>query len=336
MQKQFERFISVFTNIINSYLLENRLMLLANKQTPKLPKKAKEVIEEKEKKKIENPSELLPKSEGNGYDKIIKENLEEIFRPLIERKLGIKILKSIPLKDKMQTTIEVEMDSFYDVTPESGESFILHLEFESGDNPKMVYRVSEYHGIALKEREREIKHLVIYLGMAAPTMRTTLKPEEVFTGFELLDVQGLDVEDLLSSQVPGFVLIAILADYPPENAEKILRRVLESVKKLTPDEHQLRKYVKQVLVLARLRKIKFLATKILKEMPITFDIEIETDEFYLIGEAKGKVEGEAKGEAKAIDVIKHWQKGMELLMIANVLDLPIKQVEHIIAQFQAP
>ena len=71
-------------------------------------------------------------------------------------------------------------------------------------------------------------------------------------------------------------------------------------------------------------------------MPITFDIEIETDEFYLIGEAKGKVEGEAKGEAKAIDVIKHWQKGMEPLMIANVLDLPIKQVEHIIAQFQAP
>ena len=298
---------------------------MAKKQTPKLSKKGKEVEEVK---KVENPSEFLPKSEGNGYDKIIKENLEEIFRPLIERKLGIKILKSIPLKDKMQTTIEVEMDSFYDVTPESGEPFILHLEFESGDNPKMVYRVSEYHGIALKEREREIKHLVIYLGMAPPTMRTTLKPEEVFTGFELLDVQGLDVEELLSSQVPGFVLIAILADYPPENAEKILRRVLESVKKLTPDEHQLRKYVKQVLVLARLRKIKFLATKILKEMPITFDIEIETDEFYLIGEAKG--------ETKAIDVIKHWQKGMEPLMIANVLALPIKQVEHIIAQFQAP
>ena len=306
-------------------------MPMAKRQTPKLPKKGKEEV-----KKVEEPSEALPKSEGNGYDKIIKENLEEIFRPLIERKLGIKILKSIPLKDKMQTTIEVEMDSFYDVTPESGKPFILHLEFESGDNPKMVYRVSEYHGIALKEREREIKHVVIYLGMTAPTMRTTLKPEEVFTGFELLDVQGLDVEDLLSSQVPGFVLIAILADYPAENAEKILRRVLENVKKLTPDEHQLRKYVKQIAVLARLRKIKFLATKILKEMPITFDIEIETDEFYLIGEAKGKVEGEAKGEAKAIDVIKHWQKGMELLMIANVLDLPIKQVEHIIAQFQAP
>ena len=309
---------------------------MAKKQTPNSPKKPKKVEETKEIKKKE-ASEALPKSEGNGYDKIIKENLEEIFRPLIERKLGIKILKSIPLKDKMQTTIEVEMDSFYDVTPESGEPFILHLEFESGDNPKMVYRVSEYHGIALKEREREIKHVVIYLGMTAPTMRTTLKPEEVFTGFELLDVQGLDVEDLLSSQVPGFVLIAILGDYPPENAERILQRVLENVKKLTPDEHQLRKYVKQILVLARLRKIKFLATKILKEMPITFDIEIEKDELYLRGEAKGIEKGIEKGTVKgikeSIDVLKHWQKGMKPPMIANVLNLPIAEVEQIIAEF---
>ena len=169
--------------------------------------------------------------------------------------------------------------------------------------------------------------------MAAPTMRTTLKPEEVFTGFELLDVQGLDVEDLLSSQVPSFVLIALLADYPPENAEKILRRVLENLKKLTPDEHQLRKYVKQVVVLARLRKIKFLATKILKEMPITFDIEIETDEFYLIGEAKGIEKGIEKGIKESIDVLKHWQKGMKPPMIANVLNLPIVEVEQIIAEF---
>ena len=303
---------------------------MAKKQTPKLPKKANEI---KKAKKVEEPSEALPKSEGNGYDKIIKENLEEIFRPLIERKLGIKILKSIPLKDKMQTTIEVEMDSFYDVTPEAGEPFILHLEFESGDNPKMVYRVSEYHGIALKEREREMKHIVIYLGMESPTMRTTLKPEEVFTGFDLLDVHSLDVENLLSSQVPGVVLIALLADYPPEDAEKILRRVLENVKKLTPDEHQLRKYVKQVLVLARLREINFLATKIIDEMPITFNIDIEKDVLYLRGEAKGIEKGIEKGIKESIDVLKHWQKGMKPPMIANVLNLPIAEVEQIIAEF---
>ena len=62
-------------------------MPMAKKQTPKLPKKSKKIEETKEIKKKE-ASESLPKSEGNGYDKIIKENLEEIFRPLIERKLS--------------------------------------------------------------------------------------------------------------------------------------------------------------------------------------------------------------------------------------------------------
>ena len=64
-------------------------------------------------------------------------------------------------------------------------------------------------------------------------------------------------------------------------------------------------------------------------MPITFDIEIETDEFYLRGEAKG-VE---KGIKESIDVLKHWQKGMKPPMIANVLNLPIVEVEQIIAEF---
>ena len=72
-------------------------------------------------------------------------------------------------------------------------------------------------------------------------------------------------------------------------------------------------------------------------MPITFDIDIETDELYLIGEAKGiekgKDEGKGEGIKESIDVLKHWQRGMKPPMIANVLNLPIKEVEQIIAEF---
>ncbi|MBL7813521.1 MAG: hypothetical protein JNL70_00855 [Saprospiraceae bacterium] len=44
--------------------------------------------------------------EGNLYDKIFKENAEEIFMPLVEARLGIKIKKFIALPTKMQTTTE--------------------------------------------------------------------------------------------------------------------------------------------------------------------------------------------------------------------------------------
>jgi hypothetical protein len=39
------------------------------------------------------------KQEGNSYDKIFKENAVEIFRPLIEEELGIKIY-AIPAVEK--------------------------------------------------------------------------------------------------------------------------------------------------------------------------------------------------------------------------------------------
>jgi hypothetical protein len=45
----------------------------------------------------------LPKKEGNAFDKIFKEIIEKIFRPLVEERLGVKILKFTPLKEKMQT-----------------------------------------------------------------------------------------------------------------------------------------------------------------------------------------------------------------------------------------
>ena len=65
--------------------------------------------------------EKLPKKEGNAFDKIFKEMGESIFMHLVEQILGVKIKHFRPLKEKMQTTIEREMDFFYEVETEDGE-----------------------------------------------------------------------------------------------------------------------------------------------------------------------------------------------------------------------
>ena len=69
---------------------------------------------EKRPRKPKTPS-ISPKKEGNIFDKILKENIEKIFRPLVEKRLGVKIVKATPLKEKMQTTVELEMDFFYKI-----------------------------------------------------------------------------------------------------------------------------------------------------------------------------------------------------------------------------
>ena len=67
-------------------------------------------------KKITKKSEPPLLNEGNLYDKIFKEDAEAIFLPLIERRLGIKIKSFKPYTAKLQTTLEREMDFFYEVT----------------------------------------------------------------------------------------------------------------------------------------------------------------------------------------------------------------------------
>lgn len=69
-------------------------------------------------------------------------------------------------------------------------------------------------------------------------------------------------------------------------------------------------------------------------MPITFDIEIEKDVLYKRGEAKGEARGEAKGVEKERikNVISLWQNGIESPMISNLLNIPVEDVERMIAQ----
>jgi predicted transposase YdaD len=191
------------------------------------------------------------------------------------------------------------MDFFYLIETITGERFILHIEFESGDNPIMVYRVGEYHGMALRREKLPIRHIVIYLGEAPPTMRTQLKPDEVYTGFDLLNVQGLDTEQLLSSQMPEVVIIAVLSNYPKEEAETILRQVVLNLRKIVKHKRTLKRYLNQLMMLSRLRKIEALTIKITEEMPVHYDIE--TDALYLKGTEKGRTEGRTEGIEKGID-----------------------------------
>ena len=239
-----------------------------------------------------------PKKEGNAFDKIFKEIIEKIFRPLVEKKLGIKIVEATPLKEKMQTTIELEMDFFYEIVPEIGERFILHLEFESGNNLEMIFRVGEYHGLSFRRFKLPVRHVVIYLGMEKPTMRTVLRPEEVFEGFDLLDVHTLDTNELLSSQIPEVVLIAILSDYEIEQAETVLRLIVGKLKALVKNKRILKRYINQLMMLSRLRKIEDLTIKIAEEMPIHYDFENDT--LYLRGTEKGITQGIAQGITRGI------------------------------------
>ncbi len=260
--------------------------------------------------------------EGNLYDKIFKENAEAIFLPLVERELGIQIKSFKPYVAKLQTTLKREMDFFYEVETMDNECFLLHLEFQTEDELDMVYRNAEYHGIALNLRKMEIRHIVVYLGINTPSMPTQLPSKQVYKGFDLIDVHSFDHTQLLQSQVPDVIILAVLADYAPEKAESILRLIMRQLKAVCQNPSELSKYIKQLVVLSRLRKIDDLTIKITQDMPIAYDVE--TDYLYNKGIEKGI-------EKDKIEVICNARlKGLSIDLIADIVNLSAERVRQIL------
>ena len=142
------------------------------------------------------------KREGNLFDKILKENAEDIFLPLVARQLGITIVSSKVLPEKLQTTMEREVDFLRLVKTSEGEEMIIHIEFQTQSDKDILYRISEYHGIELRKHKIKIKHFVVYLGKSKPQMQTELKEEEIFSGFELINVHEINYCLLYTSPSP--------------------------------------------------------------------------------------------------------------------------------------
>ncbi len=229
-----------------------------------------------------NKKEKTEKREGNAFDKIFKENSEKSFLLLAEERLGLKFKSCRQLKHKLQTTLEREMDFFYEVITEDGYKFILHIEYETGENPEMIYRVLEYHAIAMRKYKLPIKHVVIYLGELPYRMQTRLNSDLVFDSFELIEINSLDPNILLSSQVPEIVLLTIAAKYPPEEIENILRSIQKKIVSLGKNIGEVSKYLNQLFILSRLRNVQDAAFKILQEMT-TLGYDIKSDVLYKLG-----------------------------------------------------
>ncbi len=233
------------------------------------------------------------KKEGNKYDKVFKENAVALFLKLVEWQSNFKIKKYTPLETKLQTTLEREMDSLFEVETEIGDKFIFHIEFQSESEPKMLYRLAEYHGILLKRYGKPIRHLVIYFGRHKPNMPNHLPDNQQFKSFDLLSVRDLDRKKLLASQVPEVIMLAILSKYPKNQSEEVLRSTIEQLLKVTPNKIDMGRYLKQLTMIAKLRKLEESTLKIIQDMTVEFDVR--THYFFQLGAKEGRLEGKEEG-----------------------------------------
>lgn len=237
--------------------------------------------------------------ESRSYDKILKENIEEIIIPLLDKWLGQPIRIRRRLTEKLQTTTEREADFLAEVESEIGGKFLLHIEFQTKAERDMIYRVGEYHAIIQRKYRLPIKHLVILLGKRPLRMRNELPEEEVFRSFEILSLHDFDYRDLALSSVAGEVILAILADFKNRKPEVVVRLLKQRLIEICNDHAQLKKYVRQLTELSRLRNLEELVIKTFEAMPITYDVS--KDYLYNRGIQEGKEQGLEKGIAHGME-----------------------------------
>jgi predicted transposase YdaD len=263
---------------------------------------------------------------SNDYDKILKENIATVFLPLTAKYLGIRIVRSEELKDKLQTTIEKETDFVRVVETDRGETFILHLEFQSVDEEGMVYRMQEYYGLLRRKYQLPVRQFVIYLGQKPSKMRSQLPPEEVFTGFTLQSLRDYDYQTLLASDVPEEIILAVLSNFKGRKPAEVLKGILRKLKEVSGEEITLRKYVRQLAVLARLRNLTQETQKQVTNMGLLYDIT--KDYLYQQGMEKGIEKGQQETKRQMIESMLKIET-ISLENIATVAGVPVEYVQQI-------
>ena len=239
------------------------------------------------------------KEKGNVFDKILKENIKQIIKPFAEELLKKRIKSIKPLPAKMQTTLEIESDDFNLVETMDGEKMILHLEFELRLTKDMIYRVGEYHSVNQRKYKLPIHHYVIYLGNKNTQIRTQLHQNEVYHGFTLIRLNEKSPKDYLASDIPAMVILAILGNYPDERKNEIVRSIIKRLYEIINDKRKLSKYINQLLIFGRIRKLESIITKNVENMT-SLAYDITKDGLYI----RGMKEAEAKAKAEKKEVIK--------------------------------
>lgn len=272
----------------------------------------------------------------NEYDRIFKENIEPVLLPFAQKVLGLERAKYTSIKDDLHVTIEREPDFLKRVKEEGHvNNYILQIEFQSIDDPEMVYRMLEYRAILLRKYHCEIRQVVFYIGQnSMKKMTKSLLMNDLSFEYKIVDIRSFDYELFLDSSIPEEVLLAILSNFKGTSPQKVIHRILDKLQELLKGEHRFGKYLKQLEVLAKLRNLQEETLKQTADMPIVYDLE--TDIRFMQGEARGESKGEARGEARGIEK-NRIETAKELLLlnvisilqISQITKLPIDRIEAI-------
>ncbi|MVM30218.1 hypothetical protein GO755_09245 [Spirosoma sp. HMF4905] len=237
----------------------------------------------------------------------------------MEKVLGIYPILSEELPDDLQHTKERKPDALKRITDRSGQTFILHLEFQLANEPKMVHRMHNYCAMLLELYEVPIRQYVFYLGPMVARMPTNLNIGDLSFQYNLISFRDLDYHLFLTSNTPEEILLTVLANFQPQESPAVLNQVLQKLDETAEGPLVFQRYIAQLRVLVQLRNFQPLLEAAMDNL--TKYVNEQNDPFYvkgrnlgfLLGTEKGIQEGMQKGIQEGIQkgIREGIQKGIQ-------------------------
>ncbi len=237
-------------------------------------------------------SSRRPSSKGRiRYDAVLKDLFQRDHPLLLDR-----FTHGVAIRE----TLNIEFHAVEERRPDliflMATGNILHLEFQSSNDPAMVYRMGRYCAmIAERYRRRAIQQIVLYTGQERMRMPAEADLGLTKLAYELHDIREFDSNEFLRSGRRGDIALALLAS----GGERNLHRILLRAARLAP--HDRSRLLTQLGVLIGLRKlndeIKMEVAKMGTAIYIKdhFILREVAKEWLREGEAKGRSEGRTEG-----------------------------------------
>ncbi len=219
------------------------------------------------------------------YDKIFKENIEAVISSIMQNVLKIVVISTEELPDDIQHTKERKPDVLKKVTDIQGNIFILQIEFQVKNDDEMVHRMLDYKAMLFRKYRIPVQQYVIYLGKGKMTMESSLQTIDLIFKYNLLALNSIDYKIFLKSNKPEEIILSILANFDKETPENALKHIVSRLEETTEGDLALKRYFKQLRILAQLRKLEQKLKNIVMDSIARY-IDEEKDVAFLVGREK--------------------------------------------------
>ncbi|KAF0214617.1 MAG: hypothetical protein FD167_5252 [bacterium] len=198
------------------------------------------------------------------YDATIKELFQSMPIELLNRLTGIDTSKAKFLSVEFPSVSQRRTDFVMLLE----NSSIYQLEFQTDDDPDMVWRMLEYYFLIYKLYQIAPLQQVLYIGNKPSTINSSISLTNLDFRYQLIDIRQFSAKAMLESKSLADNLLAVLCKV--DNIAETIHQILAKIIVLPKTART--KALTQLLILSGLRGWKILTLQEVKSMSLSFDI----------------------------------------------------------------